>query len=596
MTRFIRLYISIAILSLTAMAQAQITDLDSTGLEKNVAIVPYEHLDKSYKINDILVAAGNKIWVATDNGVHQIFTSSSKAYLAGKNVETITEGKKGEIWAGAGSSIFNVINETEHPLPKVEAQVSDLTYNKGRIWVATNQGIFAYIAKTDNYIQFLKRNTPLKSEVINFIHADEENIVWAGTANGYVRIKGDKWELEDKGYDIILTQANKEGQWMVATDDMWLINKFNRKFPVGLDESLYRGKLNDFIIDGKGRLYFASDILIRYNPELEISEEYGAEVGQLASNAISLACDFNNNIWIGTESSGLYRIVFADIAEEQLVATLSIVNEVGCPGENKGVIKSQVIGGTKPYKYKWSNGATSGKLQSSLGAGDYAVTVTDRNGVESIANIVLEAPEALSVSLVESQRLSSDKAKDGIIEVEATGGSGALSYAWSNGKEGSRQTRLPEGQYKVTVSDAVGCEIVKSYSVKKPKSFPTLDASELEIGQTLRINNLYFLADSSGITDDSYEVLDEVYDFLTSNPKVVIEIGGHTNTIPSHEYCDRLSGARARNVANYLYDKGIPENRLTYKGYGKRNPITEDKSLVGRRKNQRVEVKILGIN
>lgn len=574
----------------------QITDTDSTGLEKNVAIVPYDYLDNNLKINDILVAKGNQIWVATDQGVFQVFNSSTTAYLDGVSVNTLTEGKKGEIWAGGSGKLYDVKNDASYDLPKQDLAINDITYNRAKIWIATSKGIYTFIPKTGNFIQYLERNTPLKSDRINFIHADEEDIIWAGTANGYARIDGDKWKVEDKGYDIILTRANKEGQWMVATDDMWLINKFNRKFNVGLDESLFRGTLNDFIIDGKGRLYMASDILIRYNPELEKTEEYGAEVGSLASKTISLACDFNNNIWIGTESSGLYRIVFADIAEEQLVATLSITNEVGCPGDNKGAITAQVIGGTKPYKYKWSNGSNAGKAIASLASGDYSVTVSDRNGVESIANITLNAAAPIEVSLKESQRLSSDKGKDGLLEVEATGGTGALSYTWSNGKSGARQTRLAEGQYIVTISDEVGCELVKSYAVKKPKSFPTIDASELTIGQTLRINNLYFLADSSGITDDSYDVLDEVYDFLRANPQVIIEIGGHTNTIPPHEYCDRLSGQRARNVAEYLYDKGIPENRLAYKGYGKRQPITDDKSVVGRRKNQRVEVKILGID
>ena len=90
-------------------------------------------------------------------------------------------------------------------------------------------------------------------------------------------------------------------------------------------------------------------------------------------------------------------------------------------------------------------------------------------------------------------------------------------------------------------------------------------------------------------------MIDEVYDFLRANQNVIIEIGGHTNTIPPHSYCDALSEKRARNVANYLYDKGIRENRLTFKGYGKREPITDDKSRVGKKKNQRVEVKIMSI-
>lgn len=57
------------------------------------------------------------------------------------------------------------------------------------------------------------------------------------------------------------------------------------------------------------------------------------------------------------------------------------------------------------------------------------------------------------------------------------------------------------------------------------------------------------------------------------NPNVIVEIGGHTNGIPSHEYCDRLSTERAKAIVDYLSNKGIARKRLQYKGYGKRNPV-----------------------
>jgi outer membrane protein OmpA-like peptidoglycan-associated protein len=82
---------------------------------------------------------------------------------------------------------------------------------------------------------------------------------------------------------------------------------------------------------------------------------------------------------------------------------------------------------------------------------------------------------------------------------------------------------------------------------------------------------------------------------LIKNPNVTVEIGGHTNTIPPDVYCDELSSNRAKNVAYYFYKKGIVEERLSYKGYGKRQPITLDESLQGRQKNQRVEIKILSL-
>jgi outer membrane protein OmpA-like peptidoglycan-associated protein len=133
--------------------------------------------------------------------------------------------------------------------------------------------------------------------------------------------------------------------------------------------------------------------------------------------------------------------------------------------------------------------------------------------------------------------------------------------------------------------------------VKKPKILKDLeDPTKLTKGQTIRIDQLYFAADSSTISKNSYPVLEEVYDFLKNTPEVIVEIGGHTNGIPSHEYCDRLSSERAKAIVDYLQEKGIPRSRLQYKGYGKRNPIDTNKTTVGRKKNQRVEIKILSVD
>lgn len=130
----------------------------------------------------------------------------------------------------------------------------------------------------------------------------------------------------------------------------------------------------------------------------------------------------------------------------------------------------------------------------------------------------------------------------------------------------------------------------------EPKILADLDRNKLKVGETIRIDQLYFQADSSAITDRSYPVLEEVFTFLSGNPDVVVEIGGHTNGIPPHEYCDRLSTARAKAVADFLVGKGIPKMRLKYKGYGKRDPVETNKTAYGRKRNQRVEIKILSFD
>lgn len=130
----------------------------------------------------------------------------------------------------------------------------------------------------------------------------------------------------------------------------------------------------------------------------------------------------------------------------------------------------------------------------------------------------------------------------------------------------------------------------------KPKVFQELTRSNVRVGQIIEIKNLLFRADSATIEKSSYEVLDDVVGFITSNKDVIIEIGGHTNNIPADEYCDRLSTARAKSVAEYLVAKGADPSRVQFKGYGKKKPIADNMTKYGRDRNQRVEIKILSLN
>lgn len=130
----------------------------------------------------------------------------------------------------------------------------------------------------------------------------------------------------------------------------------------------------------------------------------------------------------------------------------------------------------------------------------------------------------------------------------------------------------------------------------KTKIIKELDRSKLSKGQIIKVEQIYFLADSPTIIESSYGVLEELYEFLSENKDVKIEIGGHTNGLPEHEYCDKLSASRAKAVVDYLNQKGIPIAQLEHKGYGKRKPIAPNNTEKGRLQNQRVEIKILSFN
>lgn len=127
---------------------------------------------------------------------------------------------------------------------------------------------------------------------------------------------------------------------------------------------------------------------------------------------------------------------------------------------------------------------------------------------------------------------------------------------------------------------------------------PELGGQKVFVGQKIRLNHLFFMADSVNLLSGSYKVLDELAAYLKAHPKTIIEIGGHTNTIPPDDYCNELSKARAKSVQEYLISRGIPDYRLKFKGYGKTDPlIPYDKyNREARVKNQRVEIKILSLS
>ncbi len=118
----------------------------------------------------------------------------------------------------------------------------------------------------------------------------------------------------------------------------------------------------------------------------------------------------------------------------------------------------------------------------------------------------------------------------------------------------------------------------------------------LKSGSVIRLDKVYFDADKYVIKSESVPALLEVFDFLTENQDVILEIGGHTNNRPSEDFAQTLSTSRAKSVAEWLISKGISPDRVQFKGYGKKHPIETNATPEGRRRNQRVEIKILSMN
>ncbi len=122
-----------------------------------------------------------------------------------------------------------------------------------------------------------------------------------------------------------------------------------------------------------------------------------------------------------------------------------------------------------------------------------------------------------------------------------------------------------------------------------------LNLIPLKEGAVFPLNNIFFDVNMAEIKSQSESELNRVFLFLQSNPQLSIEIGGHTNGWCSAEFAKDLSRNRSEAVYQYLINKGISKDRLSYMGYGKTDPVATNKTQAGRRQNQRVELKIIDI-
>ncbi|HBF89263.1 MAG TPA: hypothetical protein DDX39_11540 [Bacteroidales bacterium] len=180
-------------------------------------------------------------------------------------------------------------------------------------------------------------------------------------------------------------------------------------------------------------------------------------------------------------SQGGYQVTVTD-ANTCIVITSASVNDdnaavldtsftnINCYGDANGAASVQVIsGGTSPFTYIWSTGATTNSING-LNGGSYSVTVTDENTCSSSASITVFEPTQITIN-PEIQDVKCFDGNDGRINLSVSGGTGTVySYSWSNSASTQNLINLTEGVYDVTVQDANSCTASTSITIDQPDS------------------------------------------------------------------------------------------------------------------------------
>lgn len=104
------------------------------------------------------------------------------------------------------------------------------------------------------------------------------------------------------------------------------------------------------------------------------------------------------------------------------------------------------------------------------------------------------------------------------------------------------------------------------------------------------LDNVHFDFDKVLICDSSAIELDKLADILKKNKNYVLEVTGHTDSLGTEHYNNKLSQDRANAIGDYLVKHGVGRQRVTCIGRGSKEPLEENGDEAGRQENRRVEI------
>ncbi len=243
------------------------------------------------------------------------------------------------------------------------------------------------------------------------------------------------------------------------------------------------------------------NILVQVFPELNITlVENPITCNDLSDGSLSVDISGGNeqysivwstgqtNMSINNLSGNIYEVTVSDGIGCTASASTVLVNPsplelsfstntVGCHSDSTGIIDLELSGGTSPYTFNWSNGATSEDLLA-IEAGIYSVTILDDTGCEIMESFTIGESVPLGV-LTDS--VDPSNGSNGSIQVLPYGGQSPYFIEWSTGENGSSIYNLSDGVYSFTLTDNLGCTYTENIAIGTAVSTDEIGFSNINI-------------------------------------------------------------------------------------------------------------------
>jgi OOP family OmpA-OmpF porin len=179
-----------------------------------------------------------------------------------------------------------------------------------------------------------------------------------------------------------------------------------------------------------------------------------------------------------------------------------------------------------------------------------------------------------------------------------------LGIAQTNPETGEYELRLPAGQLYGVHVESVG-KLSESQNLDlrdvtvdkeiKNQDFVLENIQVANIDETTKIvlNNVFFDFDKAVLKQESYPELNRIATLMKEKGSIEVEIAGHTDATGDTNYNLGLSKRRANAVAQYLINQGVAKDKIQVAFFGETKPVESNDTADGRKKNRRVEFRII---
>jgi outer membrane protein OmpA-like peptidoglycan-associated protein len=216
------------------------------------------------------------------------------------------------------------------------------------------------------------------------------------------------------------------------------------------------------------------------------------------------------------------------------------------------------------------------------------------------SRLLISSAAALSLVAVSGCVTDPNTGEQKISRTAIGAGAGALGGLLLGGLIGGGTGRILGAGIGGLAGGAIGYTMDRQIKeLRESTAGSGVDISPTDNGQAILVNlpeGVTFDVGSAALQPAFRATLDQIAQSMNQYPDSLIDVYGHTDSTGSEQFNQTLSESRARTVANYLSMQGVSGARVRSQGFGETMPVADNNTEEGRRRNRRVEIKIVPIS